>query len=147
MSLIKWDPFRDADEGFSRLLPSMFGRWPRSAIDSGSKFEWTPSADISETDTEYLIRAELPAVKKEDVKVTIDQGMITIQGERKQEREAKGEKYHRMESLHGAFARSFSLPDNVDETTIRADSKDGVLTVHLPKTKVEKAKAVEVRIQ
>ena len=80
MSLIKWQPFGEFDEAFNRLMPGLFSRFrahwrPRSS----GKFEWAPSADISETDEEYLIRAELPAVKKEDVKVTLDQGMITIQ--------------------------------------------------------------------
>lgn len=148
MSLIKWEPFRDFDHSFNRLLPSMFGRSPRGMSENGeTHVEWAPSANISETDTEYRIRAELPAIKREDVKVTIDQGMITIQGERKQEKELTGEKFHRVESMYGSFARSFSVPDNVDEKSIRADAKDGVLTVHLPKTKLEKAKAIEIKVQ
>lgn len=76
-------------------------------------------------------------MKKEDVKVTVDQGMITIEGERKQEKEDKTEKYHRIESFHGSFSRSFSLPENVNVDGIRCESKDGVLVVHIPKTKAE----------
>lgn len=147
MSLIKWQPFGELDDAFGRLMPSLLNRWPRVAAENGGKFEWAPSADISETDQEYLIRAELPAVKKEDVKVTIDQGMITIHGERKQDKETKDEKFHRIESFRGSFSRSFSVPDNIDEKAIRADSKDGVLTVHLPKSKTATAKAVEVKVQ
>jgi HSP20 family protein len=147
MSLIKWQPFGDFDDSFSRLMPALFGRGTRIGAENGGKFTWAPSADISETDQEYLIRAELPAVKKEDVKVTLEQGTITIHGERKEEKETRDEKYHRVESFRGAFSRSFSVPENIDEAAIRADSKDGILTVHLPKTKAATAKAVEVKVQ
>jgi HSP20 family protein len=147
MSLIKWQPFGDFDNEFARLMPSLFNRLPRHATDNGRKFEWAPSADISETEQEYLIRAELPAVKKEDVKVTLAEGMITIHGERKEEKETKNEKIHRVESFRGAFSRSFSVPDNIDEKAISADARDGVLTVHLPKTKASAPKAVEVKVQ
>jgi HSP20 family protein len=119
MSLIRWEPFTSSDELFNRLLPSLFGRLPRTNGDV--KFDWAPSADISETEKEYLIRAELPAVKKEDVKVTVDQGMITIEGERKQEKEDKTEKYHRVESFQGSFTRSFSLPENANADAIRCE--------------------------
>jgi HSP20 family protein len=146
MSIIKWQPFREMDDAFGRLLPV---RWPRwmNEVEGGANFEWTPSADISETDNEYLIRAELPAVKKDDVKITIDQGMITISGERKDKKETKDEKFHRIESFQGQFTRSFTLPENVAEKDIRAETRDGVLTVHLPKSKVEKAKSIEVKVQ
>ena len=147
MSLIKWQPFGELDDAFGRLMPSLFSRSARVGFENGEKLTWAPSADISETDAEYLIRAQLPAVKKEDVKVTLDQGMITIHGERKEEKETKDEKYHRVESFRGAFSRSFSVPDNIDERAISADAKDGVLTVHLPKTKAAAAKTVEVKVQ
>jgi len=147
MSLIKWQPFGELDDAFNRLIPTMFGRSARIGAENGGKFAWAPSADISENDQEYLIRAELPAVKKEDVKVTLDQGMITIHGERKEDKETKDEKFHRVESFRGAFSRSFSVPDNIDEKGIRADSKDGVLTVHLPKSKATLARTVEVKVQ
>jgi HSP20 family protein len=147
MSLIKWQPFGEMDEAFNRLMPSLFARLPRVTADNGSKFEWAPSADISETDSEYLIRAELPAVKKEDVKVTLGEGTITISGERKEEKETKNEKFHRVESFRGAFSRSFSVPENIDDKAIRADAKDGVLTVHLPKAKTSTPKTIEVKVQ
>jgi HSP20 family protein len=147
MSLIKWQPFGEFDDAFARLMPGLFGRSGRIGAENGGKFTWAPSADISETDSEYLIRAELPAVKKEDVKVTLDQGMITISGERKEEKETREERFHRVESFRGAFSRSFSMPDNIDEHSIRADSKDGVLTVHLPKTRASTPKTVEVKVQ
>jgi HSP20 family protein len=149
MSLVRWEPFSGVDELFNRMLPASFGRLPRFTLPANaeSKYEWAPSTDISETEKEFLIRAELPAVKKEDVKVTVDQGMITIEGERRQEKEDKTEKYHRIESFHGTFSRSFSLPENADTDGIRCESKDGVLVVHIPKVKVEAAKAKQIKVE
>ncbi len=148
MRLVRWEPFTGFDEIFNRMLPASLARWPRvAASGQGEKYEWAPSADISETEQEYLIRAELPAVKKEDVKVTLDQGMLTIEGERKQEKEDKTEKYHRVESFHGAFSRSFSLPENASADGIRCESRDGVLTVHIPKVKVEAPKARQIKVE
>jgi HSP20 family protein len=113
----------------------------------GKTLDWAPSADISETEKEYVIRAQLPAVKKEDVQVTFDEGMITIKGERKQQKEDKNEKFHRVESFYGSFERSFSLPDNVNADAIRCDSKDGVLSVHIPKTETSKQKPKQITVQ
>src|SRR5579864_5164295 len=148
MSLIQWEPFADTESVFNRLISSSLARWPRSLREaSGGKLEWSPSADISETDQEYVIRAELPAVKKEDVQVTFDDGMITIKGERKQQKEDKNEKYHRVESFYGSFERRFSLPENVNSEAIRCESKDGVLTVHIPKTEALKQKPKQITVQ
>ena len=147
MSLIRWEPFTGIDEAFARL-PGMFGRWPRASESNGEKlFDWSPSVDIGETDGEYLIRADLPAVKKEDVRITLDDGMLTISGERRQKTEEKNEKSHRVETLYGKFSRSFSLPENADEENIRADSKDGVITVHVAKVKAEARKPTEIKVQ
>jgi len=149
MSLIRWDPFSDMDSMFNRLLSGHLARSPRLALGSenGRKVEWSPSADISETDREYVIRAELPAVKKEDVQVTFEDGLISIKGERKQQKEDKNEKYHRVESFYGTFERTFSLPDNVDSDAIRCESKDGILTVHIPKTESVKQKVKQISVQ
>jgi HSP20 family protein len=146
MSLVRWEPFSAMDEMFSRY-PSFFARWPKLAADAESKLDWAPSVDISETGEEYLIRAALPAVKKEDVKVTIDDGMLTLSGERRQQEEQQKEKSHKVETFYGSFSRSFALPDTVDEAGIRAESKDGVLTIHVPKTKVETKKATTIKVQ
>jgi HSP20 family protein len=148
MSLVRWEPFAGTDEIFNRLMPAAFGRWPRFSLPANAetKYDWSPSADISETDKEYVIRAELPAVKKEDVKVTVDQGTITIEGERKQQKEDKNEKYHRVESFYGSFARSFSLPDNANAEAIKCESKDGVLTVHIPKVQAAAPKAKQIKV-
>ncbi|MGB8327298.1 MAG: Hsp20/alpha crystallin family protein [Steroidobacteraceae bacterium] len=149
MNLIRWDPlFSEFDNVFNRVMPRTFAGFPRLPIEgNGQKLEWTPSTDISETDKEYLIRAELPAVKKEDVQVMVDDGMITIRGERKQQKEEKGEKFHRVEAFYGNFTRSFSLPENVNPDAIRCEDKDGVLTVHLPKTAMEKHKPKQIRVE
>lgn len=147
-NVARWDPFSDMDRIFNHLMSRSPYSWPRLAIDNGgSKLEWSPSADISETEKEYLVRAELPAVKKEDVKVTVDGGMLTIEGERKQQKEEKNERFHRVESLYGSFSRSFSLPENVDPAGIKCESKDGVLSVHIPKKEIERHKPVEIKVQ
>jgi HSP20 family protein len=147
MSIVRWEPFGEIDSLFNRLMPTMFGRMPsRFGGGNGGHLEWAPSADISETDKEYLIRAELPAVRKEDVKVTVGDSMITIEGERKQQKEDKNEKMHRVESLYGHFTRSFSLPESVDENAIRCESKDGVLTVHIPKTHTPKQQTKQIKV-
>jgi HSP20 family protein len=147
MSLIRWDPFGDVDRLFNRLMPSALVRPQLGLEGNGRKLEWAPSADISETDKEYVIRAELPAVKKEDVQVTLEQGMITIKGERKQQKEDKNEKFHRVENFYGSFERSFSLPENVNADAIRCDSKDGILTVHIPKAETQKQKPKQISVQ
>ena len=109
--------------------------------------EWAPAANISETDKEYLIKAELPEVKKEDVKITLENGVITISGERKQQKEEKEENEIRIESVYGTFARSFSLPENIDPNGVRAESKDGILKVRIPKKEAAKPKAITVQVQ
>jgi len=148
MSLIRWTPFGEVDSLFDRLMGNQFARWPRFMLEgSGEKYQWAPSANISETDKEYTIRAELPAVKKEDVQVSLDDGIITLKGERKQEKVDKNEKFHRVESFYGSFERSFSVPDNVNAEAIRCESKDGVLTVHIPKAEVTKQKPRQIAVQ
>jgi HSP20 family protein len=134
------------DEMFNRV-PSFFGLWPKFAADTGSKFDWAPSVDISETGEEYLIRAALPAVRKEDVRITVDDGMLTLSGERRQKEQQKQEKLHKVETFYGSFSRSFALPDTVDEAAIRAESKDGELIIHVPKTKVETKKPTNIKVQ
>jgi HSP20 family protein len=148
MNLIKWNPFNELED-ISNRLNQMFGRPVVSAAADQQMLkvaDWTPSVDISETDQAYLIKAEIPEVKKEDVKVTIDDGMITIQGERKMEKEEKGKKFHRIERSYGSFVRSFRLPDGVDESKAKAEFKDGMINVTLPKSEKAKSKAVEVAV-
>ena len=117
MNLIKWDPFRELEDVSSRLN-RIFGRTSaRTASDNDmlAVADWMPSVDISETDAAYLIKGEVPGVNKDDVKVTVQDGMLTIQGERKQEKEEKGKKFHRVECNYGSFMRSFRVPDDADD--------------------------------
>lgn len=146
MSLIRWEPFTGMDDMFSRF-PNLLGRWPRVSANPEASLDWSPSVDISETGQEYLIRATLPAVKKEDVEITVDDGMLTLSGERRQQEEQKDEKLHKVESFYGSFSRSFALPDAIDAAAIRAESKEGVLTIHVPKTRLEARKPTTIKVQ
>ncbi len=149
MNIVRLDPIQEMDHFFGRPLGSlMFGRWPRATVEADEgEVAWTPTLNVSETDAEYLVRADLPAVKKEEVSVTIENDVLTIAGERKFEKVEDSERVHRRECAHGAFSRSLSLPENTDAAGIRAESKDGVLTVHVPKAKIERSKAVEIKVQ
>jgi HSP20 family protein len=133
--------------GLPPAYRATFFGFGRPSLGSGEYFEWSPTADMSETDKEYLIRAALPAVKKEDVKVTYEDGVLTLSGERRQEEQLKDEKFHRVESYYGNFLRSFALPDVIDEEAIKAESKDGVLTIHVPKSGSEVKKLTTIKIQ
>jgi HSP20 family protein len=148
MALVRWDPFRELEEVSDRLN-RMFAR-PATRSSNGKETmtvaDWTPSVDISETEGEYQIKAEIPDVKKEDVKVMVEDGVLTIQGERKQEKEEKGKKYHRIERSYGSFVRTFSLPDVIQEDKVKAEFKDGVLNLHLPKSEKAKPKSIEVTV-
>src|SRR5213593_1956132 len=148
-AITRWDPFRELDELQSRLS-TLFGRAPirkNGAKDEAlAVAEWAPLVDIVEHDTEYLIKAELPEVKKDDVKVTVQEDVLTITGERTLEKEEKGKKYHRVERAYGRFARSFTLPEDADGNKVAAEFKDGVLKVHLPKSERAQIKSIEVKI-
>lgn len=147
MTLVRWEPFRETEEFMNRLMPSLLRGWPRVAgTDTTPAVQWTPSADISETENEYLIRAEMPAVKKEDVKVAVHDGTISIEGERRYEKEDKSEKFHRVETFQGRFARRFTLPEDADIAAIRAESRDGVLTVRIPKLRAAKPQPTQIPV-
>ena len=146
MQLTKWDPFREMEDVFDRYSRAI--GWPRRGTQEVmATGDWAPRVDIAETDNEFTIKAEIPEVKKEDVKVTVDSGVLTIRGERKQEKEEKGKKFHRVERYYGSFTRSFNLPDNVDESKIDASFKDGMLNLRIPKTGAAKPKAIEVKVK
>ena len=144
-----WNRLKDL-EAFQHDLDSLLGHSslhrPEGQEEPMAVAEWSPLVDISEDDQEYLIKAELPDVKKEDVKVTAQEGTLTIMGERKFEKEEKSRKYHRVERAYGSFGRSFSLPDDASPAKVSAEFKDGVLTVHLVKDEKAKPQQVEVKI-
>lgn len=145
-----WDPFRQLEEMHNRLT-SFFGQRSPLLRGPGEAEEmtfttWTPRVDVAEDDKEYVISAELPGVKKEEVKVSVEDRVLSISGERKSEREEKGKKYHRIEQTYGTFMRSFTLPEGAAGEQLSADFRDGVLKVHVPKEKGTKTKAIEVKV-
>jgi HSP20 family protein len=148
MNLVKWDPFVELED-VSKQLNRIFNKFP-ARIEPGRELltmaDWQPRVDITETDTAYLIKGEIPGVNKEDIKVNIENGMITMSGERKQEKEEKNKKFHRIERSYGSFMRSFRVPDNVDESAIKAEVKDGMLNVTMPKSAQAKAKSTNVPV-
>jgi HSP20 family protein len=146
-ALAQWNQYREL-EALHQNLGNLFGRAPVSRPEGQEEpmrvADWAPLVDISEDNKEYLIKAELPDVKKEDVKITMVDGMLTITGDRKFEKEDNGRKYHRVECAYGSFVRTFSLPDDASPGKVKADFKDGVLKVHL--TKDEKARPQQVEV-
>lgn len=146
MSLVKWEPLREFENIFDRYTRPL--GWPiDSGINVGSAGDWVPRVDITETGAELVVKAEIPDVNKEDVKVSVNQRVLTIEGEKKHEQEEKDEKHHRIERYYGSFSRSFTLPENVDEAKIDASFKNGVLNLHIPKTKSSNLKGIEVQIK
>jgi len=147
--MMRWNPFKEMEE-MEKRLSSFLGHAPVAA--SGDKkeaisvAEWSPLVDISEDDKEYLIKAEIPEMKKEDIKLSVHDDVLTITGERKYEKEEKNKKYHRVERAYGSFMRSFTLPEDADGSKVGAEYKDGLLKVHLPKSEKAKPKAIEVKV-
>ncbi len=148
-ALTRWEPFREMED-FQNRLSTLFGRPLRRPDGHGREditlADWMPLADIAEDEKEYLIKAELPELRKEDVKVTVENGVLTISGERKFEQEEKEKKYHRVERGYGTFVRSFTLPDDSDANRVKAEFKNGILIVHLPKSERAKPKQIEVNV-
>ena len=148
-NITRWDPAKEMEELQNRLA-SLFGRAPVRKNGERDEpltvAEWSPLVDISEDDKEYLIKAELPDIKKDDIKLSVHDNILSISGERKYEKEEKGKKYHRVERAYGSFLRSFTLPEDADASKIAAENKDGILKVHLPKSEKAKPKSIEVKI-
>jgi len=148
-NLTRWDPFRELDELQGRLS-TLFGRAPvRKEGEREERMtltDWAPLVDVIEDEREYLVKAELPEVKKEDVKIAVQDDVLTVSGERSQEKEEKGKKFHRIERAYGSFSRSFTLPEDADAAKVAAEFKNGVLLVHLPKSERAKPKSIEVKI-
>jgi HSP20 family protein len=147
MRVIHWEPFRDIDDVFDRFFADTLRRRARPASQAQTGYDWAPVADVTESDGEYLIKAELPEVRKEDLSLTVQDGVLTLSGERKQEKRAEGEKAHRIERSYGTFARRFALPENADEQAIHAESRDGVILIHIPKQKVVQPEPRQITIQ
>ncbi len=149
MTLARWNPFREMEEILDRMNRTVTGRpllQGSGSQETMAVADWTPSVDISETDDEYRIKMEIPEVDKNDVDVSVNQGVLLITGVRKSVQEEKGEKYHRVERAFGSFARSFTIPDDVDEDAITARFKDGMLYLQLKKSEMTKPKTIKVKV-
>jgi HSP20 family protein len=150
-SFLRWSPVREL-ENIQRRIARAIDDSCACTNKDGDNFlsfsSWEPSVDIYEDDKGYVINAELPNIKKEDVKINIENGYITIQGERSFEKETKkeGRKYHVVERSYGAFSRSFKLPENSDKAKVEAKFENGVLSVTIPKSEESKPKEVEIKI-
>src|SRR6266704_1535947 len=150
--LITWNPLQEMEEAQNRLstLYGVMPTYPIRCPKNGESFklaDWSPLVDITEVDHEYLFKADLPEMKKDDVKVTIENGILYISGERRAEKEEKKRKFHRLERFFGTFERTFTVPEDADPTKVAAEFRDGVLQFHLPKRPMPKQKPIEVKVQ
>ena len=145
-----WNPLREMDEAQNRLNRFFLGGFPNriasGEIHSLAVADWSPEVDISEDDQGYLLKADLPEMKKDDVRVTVEDGILSVSGERKTEKEDQKRKFHRIERCYGTFRRSFTLPEDANGSKVTADFRDGVLKVHLPIMPIAKSKAIEVKV-
>jgi HSP20 family protein len=147
--LRSWEPFRELEEmskRFDRIVRRTLAR-AEGDREAMRVTEWAPSVDIAETEQTYEIRADLPGVRKEDVHVSVEQDVLTLQGERHHEHKEEGKRFHRVESMHGSFMRRFTLPNDADGSKISAQYEDGILTVTIPKTEAKPAKSTEIQVQ
>jgi HSP20 family protein len=147
MAVIRWTPFQDlaaVQDRMNRLFSEFHNRHDDDVMARGA---WVPPVDIFENgNKELVIKAELPAMTREDIDVTVENQTLTIRGEKKFNNEIQDEQYHRVERTYGSFSRSFSLPSTVDVTKVGADYKDGVLTVTLPLREEAKPKQIKVEV-
>jgi HSP20 family protein len=148
-AVTRWDPFRELEE-MQHRLSSVLGRQSQTRQNGDKESitvaEWAPVVDITEDEQEYLIKADLPEVQREEVKVTVENGVLVLSGERRLEKEDKNRRYHRVERSYGSFARSFSLPDDADSGKVNAEFKEGVLKLHIPKSESARPRQIEVKI-
>lgn len=146
MAFVRWDPFLELEEMQTRLNRLFGSRQPSQTAEFPAFAGWSPAVDVQETDKEYLIKADLPDVKREDVRVELQEGMLAIEGERRQEKEETGKRFHKIEREYGKFVRRFAVPTEVDASKASAEFRDGVLSVHLPKSPIAKPKTITVKV-
>jgi HSP20 family protein len=147
MALIRWTPVRgmvNIQDEMNRLFNDFFASTPDRTGEG--TFSWSPLVDITETKDDIIVNAEVPGMKKDDIKIVIQDNVLTLKGERQKEKEEKEKKYHRVERSYGTFERSFSLPVSIQVDQVKADYKEGVLTIHLPKAEEAKPKEVSINI-
>src|SRR5438477_6229156 len=144
-TLITWHQLREMEEAtqnrFNRFLGGFPNRIGTGEAHSITVADWSPEVDISQDNHEYQLKADLPEMKKDDVRVTVEDGILSVSGERKSEKEDHKKKFHRIERSSGTFRRSFTLPEDADSTKVTAEFRDGVLKVHLPTTARPRSKA------
>ena len=148
-NITRWNPFSEFEDmmnRYNRMLGLTRPSGEREGKDLFSRSDWAPAVDIKETPEAFMVEAELPGMSKDDVKVTVHDGVLTIAGERKQEEETQDKKHHRIERVYGSFLRRFTLPDNVNENSVKAAFKDGVLSLTLQKAEPKEPKAIEVEV-
>ena len=155
MALEKWRPMgglmrRGPFEALERQMEDMFDRmfrgWPGRRLDT-DYVGWVPPLDMVDRKNELLLRADLPGLDRKDIQLSVDNGVLTLQGSRQQEKEDESDDFYAMERWAGAFSRSIALPQGVDPDHIEASFKNGVLEIHIPKTKEAKAKGKKIDIQ
>lgn len=139
MAMIRWTPWHEL-ESINRQLSRMLDESPESE----ERGNWLPAVDIHETEDMFIVEAEVPGIEKKDIKVNVENGMLTISGERRYEKDVKEEGRHRIERSYGRFTRSFALPTHVDTSKVAAKVEDGMLKVTLPKTEAVKPKSISV---
>ena len=148
-TLVRWNPFRELDELQNRF-GTLLGTFPkRTSNGNGGMLtvpDWSPLVDITEDEKEYLVKTDLPEMKKEDVKIVVENGILTISGERKNEKEEKNKKFHRIERSYGSFERTFTMPEDAQADKVKAEFKEGVLRVHLPKNPAALPKKIDVKV-
>lgn len=151
MSIMRWRPGRELatirDE-MNRLFDEFFSGFPfperRRGLMEG---EWAPTVDVAETDENIVVTAELPGVKQNDVEISVVNDVLTLKGEKKEEKEIKKENYHRIERSYGSFQRSITLPTGVQADKAKATYKDGVLTITIPKVEEAKPKSIKINVE
>ncbi len=148
----RWNPFRELEDILQQYNRGAAPARTSATLDSGrelmTRADWLPAVDISESSRAYVIKAELPAVRREDVKLNVHDHVLVLSGERQMEKEEgdAAARYHRVERAYGRFARSFSLPEDADDTLVAAEYKDGVLSVTIPKVVREAPRSIDVKI-
>ena len=145
MAVVRWDPFRDLNmlqDRMNRMFDDAGRTWRTD--EPAATTTWSPAVDIFETEGEIVVKAELPGMERKDIVLNLENNVLTVRGERRFAKETKDDNYHRIERSYGTFSRSFSIPATVDEEKIRADYRDGVLKIVLPKQ--EQAKPKQIRI-
>ena len=153
MTLVKWNPAREllnVEREFNKLFNTFNSRFGFDESTMNEELEnavWSPLTDISENKDQYILKLDLPGVSKENLKLNFHDGELIISGERKQEKEDKDSKYHRIERTYGKYYRSFTLPQTIQADKINAEFKDGQLTITVPKSEEAKPKELEIKVK